>query len=74
MTTKERIKMLEGWVKDLNPKAFLYPADARQGGIYAIAVRKDGSVKTLSQFMTPKEMEKVLIFAVSGNLQKIKEA
>lgn len=74
MTTKERIKMLEGWVKDLNPKAFLYPADARLGGIYAIAVRKDGSVKTLSQFMTPKEMEKTLVFAFANGLQKIKEA
>ena len=74
MTTKERIKMLEGWVKEINPKAFLHHADARCGGIYAIAVRNGSCVTPLSQFMTPKEMEKVLMFAFNNDLQKIKNA
>lgn len=74
MTKKGRIKMLEGWVKEINPKAFLHHADGRCGGIYAIAVNIDGSIKTLSQFMTPKEMEKALLFAISNNLETIKNA
>ena len=75
MKTKERIKMIGDWVKGINPKVFLYHADARCNGLYAIAVRhEDGHVTTLSSFMTPNEMEKALLFAFNNNLQRIKNA
>ena len=31
MTSKQRKSMIEGWIKDINPKAILRAADARCG-------------------------------------------
>ena len=38
MTSKQRKNMIEGWVKDINPKAILRAADARCGARYAVYV------------------------------------
>ena len=38
MSSKQRKSMIEGWVKDINPKAILRVADARCGARYAVYV------------------------------------
>ena len=38
MTSKQRKNMIEGWVKDINPKAILRAADVRCGARYAVYV------------------------------------
>lgn len=74
MTTKDRTKMIECWIKEINPNAFLQHADGRCGGLCAIAINRDGAIKTFTQFMTLKEMEKVLMFALNHTLDEIKNA
>lgn len=74
MNNKERIQMLEKWVKDINPKAFLHPADGRCGGYYAIATSDGCAIHTWTQFMAPKEMEQALILYFDNNFAKIKNA
>ena len=74
MTNKERYEMLCKWVEDLNHKAFLKKADARFGGLYAIATKNpDGGIKIWSQFMTLKELEKCLVMFFDNDFIKIKE-
>ena len=36
MTSKQRKNMIEGWMKEINPKAILRAADARCGARYAV--------------------------------------
>lgn len=74
MTNKERIKMLENWVKDLNPKAFLHHADGRCGNYYAIATSDGCAIHVWTQFMTPTEMENALILYFDNQFEKIKNA
>ena len=75
MTQKKRLEMLSRWVKDLNPKAFLHRADARLGGLMAIATRNDdGSIKIWSQFMKPTELEKALVMYFDNSFNDIKNA
>ena len=38
MTSKQRKTMIEGWVKEINPKAILRAADSRCGAKYAVYV------------------------------------
>jgi hypothetical protein len=38
MTSKQRKNMIEGWMKEINPKAILRAADARCGARYAVYV------------------------------------
>ena len=38
MTSKQRKTMIEGWVKEINPKAILRAADSRCGARYAVYV------------------------------------
>ena len=74
MPTKEKIKMLEGLVKDINPKAFLHHADARCGCMYSIAIKEDGKIIDLTHFLHPDVWEQVLHFSIHDELQKIKNA
>lgn len=75
MTNKERKEMLDRWVKDLNPKAFLHHADARLGSYWAIATKSElGGMRIWTQFMTLKEMEKALILVHDNTFMEIKNA
>ena len=47
MTSKQIKTMIEGWVKEINPKAILRAADARCGSRYAVYV-----VPTPGEFVT----------------------
>lgn len=75
MSNRKRIKMLENWVKELNPKAFLHYADGRLGSLLAIATNNDDtSIHVWTQFMTPKEMEKALMLHFDNSFANIKNA
>lgn len=75
MTKKQQLKVMEGWVKKLNPKAFLHRADARCGERYAVATKKDGCLHTWTPYYTPDTMDAVLCMVLHADeFMKIKAA
>ena len=63
MTSKQRKSMIEGWVKDINPKAILRVADARCGARYAVyVVPKPGKYGTkCTDYLPLEQLEQYLL-------------
>lgn len=68
MSGKERKQMLEDWVYDWNPKAYLRRADPRCGSRYAVAIKGKENENPLTEYMPLKELEQFL----SGVIQSSK--
>ena len=61
MSGKERKQMLENWVHDLNPKAYLRRADPRCGSRYAVAIKGKENENPLTSYLPLKELEQFLL-------------
>lgn len=61
MTHNQRKEMLRGWVKKLNPKAYLMKADSRCGCLYAVATHDGTFIKKWTNFYDLKTLEAVLV-------------
>ena len=62
MTKKQQLKMMEGWVKKFNPKAFLHRADARCGERYAVTTKNgEGCVRNWTPYYNLDTLEAVLM-------------
>ena len=69
MTSKQRKNMIEGWVKDINPKAILRAADARCGARYAVyVVPTPGEYGTrCTDYLTLEQLEQYLLGVFYAN-------
>lgn len=68
--------MLNDWVKELNPKAYLAAADARCGDLYAVTTNDEkGCPKHWTSFKNLDTLESMLIMVFHiDEFMKIKEA
>jgi hypothetical protein len=69
MTSKQRKNMIEGWVKDINPKAILRAADVRCGARYAVyVVPTPGEYGTrCTDYLTLEQLEQYLLGVFYAN-------
>ena len=75
MTKKEKFEMLDRWVKDINPKAYLEISDGRLGNKVAIATKleENTGIHTWTNYMTLNEMEQALVLYFDTDFNKLKD-
>ena len=69
MTSKQRKRMIEGWVKEINPKAILRAADSRCGARYAVyVVPTPGEFGTrCTDYLPLEQLEHYLLGVLDAN-------
>lgn len=73
MTKIHRKKMIERWVKDLNPNAILRYADTRLGfrcAVYVVAYKSDCGVKC-TEHLPLEQLEQHLLGVFNANMSSI---
>ena len=69
MTSKQRKTMIEGWVKEINPKVILRAADSGCGARYAVYVESTpGEFGTrCTDYLTLEQLEQYLLGVFHAN-------